>query len=192
MVQRYLSLPSFRDTQKALLMFTIGITCLMSICFYNGLLIYATFHDCDPLTTKLAQAKDQLLPILVMKVFGDYPGLAGLFISGIFSASLSSLSTGLNSLAAIVLEDFFKPFFRDLTEPQTRYLMRGTVLFFGIVAVALVMVVEKLGTVLQLSMSLVPISLGPLLGVFLMGMLLPRINGRVGKHMICEHKDWKC
>ncbi|XP_055643091.1 sodium-coupled monocarboxylate transporter 1-like isoform X1 [Toxorhynchites rutilus septentrionalis] len=178
MVQRYLSLPNFRDAQQALLIFTICIICLMSICFYNGLLIYATFHDCDPLTTKLAQAKDQLLPILVMKVFGEYPGLAGLFISGIFSASLSSLSTGLNSLAAIILEDFFKPFFRQLTETQTRYLMRGTVLFFGIVAVVLVMVVEKLGTVLQLSMSLVPISLGPLLGVFLMGMLLPRINGR--------------
>ncbi|XP_039443204.1 sodium-coupled monocarboxylate transporter 1-like [Culex pipiens pallens] len=179
MIQRYLSLPTFRDAQKSLVVFTIGITFLMSICFYNGLLIYATFHDCDPLTTKLARAKDQLLPILVMKVFGDYPGLAGLFISGIFSASLSSLSTGLNSLAAIVLEDFVKPFTKNpLTERQTRYLMRGTVLVFGVIAVVLVLVVEKLGTVLQLSMSLVPISLGPLLGMFLMGMLLPWIDAK--------------
>ncbi|KAL9698573.1 hypothetical protein quinque_002014 [Culex quinquefasciatus] len=179
MIQRYLSLPTFRDAQKSLVVFTIGITFLMSICFYNGLLIYATFHDCDPLTTKLARAKDQLLPILVMQVFGDYPGLAGLFISGIFSASLSSLSTGLNSLAAIVLEDFVKPFTKNpLTERQTRYLMRGTVLVFGVIAVVLVLVVEKLGTVLQLSMSLVPISLGPLLGMFLMGMLLPWIDAK--------------
>nr|XP_019560668.2 sodium-coupled monocarboxylate transporter 1-like [Aedes albopictus] len=179
MIQRYLSLPSLADARKALILFTIGMICLMMTCFYNGLLIYATFHDCDPLTTKLAKEKDQLLPILVMKVFGDYPGMAGLFISGIFSASLSSLSTGLNSLAAVVLEDFVKPFLGfDLTERQTRYLMRGTVLLFGVIAVALVMVVEKLGTVLQLSMSLVPISLGPLLGVFLMGMLLPWINAK--------------
>ncbi|XP_058447773.1 sodium-coupled monocarboxylate transporter 1-like [Malaya genurostris] len=179
MVQRYLSLPTFRDAQRALIVFTIMIICLMAMCFYNGLLIYATFHDCDPLTTKLARAKDQLLPILVMKVFGDYPGLAGLFISGIFSASLSSLSTGLNSLAAIVLEDFVKPFVKQrLSERKTRYLMRGTVFVFGAIAVLLVLVVERLGTVLQLSMSLVPISLGPLLGVFLTGMLLPWVNAK--------------
>ncbi|XP_053696505.1 sodium-coupled monocarboxylate transporter 1-like [Sabethes cyaneus] len=177
MVQRYLSLPTFRDAQRALFVYTICIICLLSMCFYNGLLIYATFHDCDPLTTKLARAKDQLLPILVMKVLGGYPGLAGLFISGIFSASLSSLSTGLNSLAAIVLEDFVKPLLKNrLTERQTRYLMRGTVFVFGAIALVLVIVVEKLGTVLQLSMSLVPISLGPLLGIFLTGMLLPWIK----------------
>ncbi|XP_062554686.1 sodium-coupled monocarboxylate transporter 2-like isoform X2 [Armigeres subalbatus] len=179
MIQRYLSLPSLADARKAVTLYTAGIICIMMTCFYNGLLIYATFHDCDPLTTKLATQKDQLLPILVMKVFGDYPGMAGLFISGIFSASLSSLSTGLNSLAAIVLEDFVKPFLsKDLTERKTRYLMRGTVLLFGAVAVALVLIVEKLGTVLQLSMSLVPISLGPLLGVFLIGILLPWINAK--------------
>ncbi|XP_055545367.1 sodium-coupled monocarboxylate transporter 1-like isoform X1 [Wyeomyia smithii] len=177
MVQRYLSLPSFRDAQRALIIYTIGIICIISMCFYNGLLIYATFHDCDPLTTKLARAKDQLVPLLVMKVLGGYPGLAGLFISGIFSASLSSLSTGLNSLAAIVLEDFVKPLLKNQqTERQTRYLMRGTVFFFGTVALVLVTLVEKLGTVLQLSMSLVPISLGPLLGIFLTGMLLPWVK----------------
>uniref|UniRef100_A0AAG5CZG0 Sodium/solute symporter n=1 Tax=Anopheles atroparvus TaxID=41427 RepID=A0AAG5CZG0_ANOAO len=179
MIQRYLALPSFRDAQKALVCFTVGIILLMMTCFYNGLLIYATFYDCDPLTTGLAKAKDQLLPVLLMKVLGDIPGLAGLFISGIFSASLSSLSTGLNSLSAIVLEDFVKPFTRQpLSERGTRYIMRGTVLAFGIVAVALVLVVEKLGTVLQLSMSLVPISLGPLLGLFLMGMLLPWVDSK--------------
>ncbi|KFB37461.1 hypothetical protein ZHAS_00004598 [Anopheles sinensis] len=177
MIQRYLALPSFRDAQKALVCFTVGIILLLMTCFYNGLLIYATFHDCDPLTTGLAKAKDQLLPVLLMKVLADIPGLAGLFISGIFSASLSSLSTGLNSLSAIVLEDFVKPFTRrPLSERGTRYIMRSTVFVFGIVAVVLVLVVEKLGTVLQLAMSLVPISLGPLLGLFLMGMLLPWVD----------------
>lgn len=48
--------------------------------------MYATYHDCDPLTTKLAKAKDQLMPLLVMRVLGDYPGLPGMFIAGIFSA----------------------------------------------------------------------------------------------------------
>jgi hypothetical protein len=41
----------------------------------------------------------------------------------------------------------------------------------------LVYVVEKMGTVLQLTMSLEAITNGPLLGTFTAGILLPWING---------------
>ncbi|XP_055643089.1 sodium-coupled monocarboxylate transporter 1-like isoform X1 [Toxorhynchites rutilus septentrionalis] len=178
MVQRYLSLPTLRAARRAMLLFLIGTTFVLSLCCYNGLLIYAMHYDCDPLSTGLAKAKDQLVPLLVMEVLAIYPGLAGLFVAGIFSAALSSLSTALNSLSAIVLEDFCKPFVkRPLTEFQTRYIMRATVLVFGALAVVLVVVVEKMGAVLQLSMSLGPVTLGPLFGLFLMGIFFPRING---------------
>lgn len=73
---------------RALWLFILGTLILMASCSYCGLLIYATYHDCDPLTTKLAKAKDQLLPLLVMRIFGDYPGLPGLFVAGVFSAAL--------------------------------------------------------------------------------------------------------
>ncbi|XP_050069153.1 sodium-coupled monocarboxylate transporter 1-like [Anopheles maculipalpis] len=178
MMQRYLSLPSLGSARKALVLFLIGTTTLLAMCCYNGLLIFAMYHDCDPLSTGLAKAKDQLVPLLVMEVLGDYPGLAGLFVAGIFSAALSSLSTALNSLSAIVLEDFCKPFVsKPLTETQTRYIMRFTVLAFGALAVMMVIIVEKMGAVLQLSMSLGPVTLGPLFGLFLMGFFFPRING---------------
>ena len=180
MMQRYLSLPSLGSARKALVLFLVGTTTLLAMCCYNGLLIFAMYHDCDPLSTGLAKAKDQLVPLLVMEVLGEYPGLAGLFVAGIFSAALSSLSTALNSLSAIVLEDFCKPFVsKPLTETQTRYIMRFTVLAFGALAVMMVIVVEKMGAVLQLSMSLGPVTLGPLFGLFLMGFFFPRINGSV-------------
>ncbi|EDS36415.1 sodium/solute symporter [Culex quinquefasciatus] len=178
MIQRYLSLPTLKAARRALILFLFGTTAVLSLCCYNGLLIYAMHHDCDPLSTGLAKAKDQLVPLLVMEVLAIYPGLAGLFVAGIFSAALSSLSTALNSLSAIVLEDFCKPFVKKpLTEFQVRYLMRASVLVFGTIAVILVVVVEKMGAVLQLSMSLGPVTLGPLFGLFIMGMFFPRING---------------
>lgn len=53
MMQRYMALPTLRDAKRAMWTFVVLVTILLFICSYNGLLIYATYHDCDPLTTKV-------------------------------------------------------------------------------------------------------------------------------------------
>lgn len=58
------------------------------MCIYNGLLLYATYFDCDPLTTKLAMVGDQLIPLLAMKTLRGIPGMAGLFIAGVFAGKI--------------------------------------------------------------------------------------------------------
>lgn len=169
-IQRYFSLSTLKKARAALWFFIVGCIVINVICVYNGLLLYATYHDCDPLTTKLAKAEDQLMPLLVMRVLGEYPGAAGSFVAGVFSAALSSLSTGLNSLAAVTLEDFIKPFYPDLSEKAVGRIMRISVVVYGIISIAMVFVVEKLGAVLQLSASVSGMSIGPLVGLFTLGM----------------------
>ena len=71
-----------------------------------GMVVYAVYVECDPITTKQVRTQDQVLPLLVLQVAGDVPGLPGLFMAGVFSGSLSTISSGLNSLAAIGLRDF--------------------------------------------------------------------------------------
>ncbi|XP_012224852.1 sodium-coupled monocarboxylate transporter 1-like [Linepithema humile] len=180
MIQRYLSLPNLQSARRALWCFIVGLLTLICICGYSGLVIYAWYYECDPLTTKLARTRDQLLPLLVMNVLGEFPGLPGLFVAGVFSAALSSLSTGLNSMAAVVLEDFVKPFIKiPFTPKGADIFMKLTVVVLGTICVALVFVVEQAGThVLQLSLSLDSITTGPSIGIFTMGMLLPWINGK--------------
>lgn len=51
---------------------------------------------------------DQLMPFYVMETMGSVPGLTGLFVAGIFSSALSSVSPVLNSLAAVTMEDYIK------------------------------------------------------------------------------------
>lgn len=48
------------------------------------------------------------MPLFVVDAMGSFPGLPGIFVSGIFSASLSSVSAAVNSLAAVTLEDYIK------------------------------------------------------------------------------------
>ncbi|KAI5639758.1 sodium:solute symporter family domain-containing protein [Phthorimaea operculella] len=81
-------------------------------------------------------------------------------------------------MSAVVLEDFYKPFFKkELTDSQSNWLLKIVVIVLGALSLALVFVVEKLGTVLQLTMSLEAVTMGPQLGIFTMGILIPWVDG---------------
>ncbi|KAJ0182670.1 hypothetical protein K1T71_002039 [Dendrolimus kikuchii] len=176
MMQRFLSLSSLESSKRAVWGFLGGVILIVALCGFAGLVTFARYYECDPLNSKLALAKDQLLPLLVMDVMSEWKGMPGIFVAGVFSASLSSLSTGLNSMAAVVLEDFWKPFCKKLSHTQTQILVRLVVVVLGFVCVGLVFVVERLGSVLQLTISLSSASVGPIAGLFLMGMFLPFID----------------
>lgn len=80
----------------------------LGLCFC-GLAIYAEYRNCDPLEIGRITSYDQLMPLYVMDMLSTYPGIPGLFIAGIFSAGLSTISATVNSLAAVILEDFIRP-----------------------------------------------------------------------------------
>ena len=46
----------------------------------------------------------------------ENPGFPGFFVAGIFSGALSTVSGGLNSLAAVTLEDFIKPYWSKISK----------------------------------------------------------------------------
>ncbi|XP_073839726.1 sodium-coupled monocarboxylate transporter 2-like [Musca autumnalis] len=176
-LQRFLSLPDMGKVKQCVILFTTLLIFLLFCCCYMGLLSYASFYDCDPLVTKLASADDQMPTILVMRILGEIPGLPGIFVAGVFSAALSSLSTGLNSLACIISEDMVKPILKNpLSERQTGFLLRFIVAFFGLSCIALVFVVEKMGTVLTLATMTGAVTMGPLLGFYICGVCMPWIN----------------
>ncbi|CAD6991895.1 unnamed protein product [Ceratitis capitata] len=176
-IQRFMSLSSLNAIKQTLFIFSFGLTILYLCCVYVGLIAFATYHDCDPISTGLAEARDQLIPLLVLQVLGEFPGLPGLFVSAVFSAALSSISTLLNSLAAVVLEDFIKPNVRtSISERTVAIVMRTIVIAFGLSSIGLVYVVEKMGMVLQLSATMQSILYGPMLGIFTTGVLMPWIN----------------
>ncbi|XP_044729520.1 sodium-coupled monocarboxylate transporter 1-like [Chrysoperla carnea] len=178
MMQRYMSLPTLKDGKKVTWLFFIIRTLLMGLCACTGLVIYATYFNCDPVSTNIVSAKDQLLPLIVVDTLKDFPGAAGLFLAGVFSASLSSLSGGLNSLATVILEDCVKPVFTQLTPKQEQIIVKSVVLVTGVFTVGLATIVGRLGQILQLSVTLESITYGPLFGMFTLGILFPCANAK--------------
>jgi len=129
---------------------------------------------------QLAAAVDQLPSLLMMRTLGSLPGLPGLFVSGVFSAALSSLSTGLNSLACVITQDIVRPLLKvPMTERQTAFWLRAIVVVCGFCCLGMVNVVEKLGQVVPLATSTAAVSMGPLLGIYCMGVGLPWVKGKV-------------
>lgn len=109
----------------------------------------------------------------------SYPGLAGLFVAGIFSGALSTVSSAVTSLAAVTLEDFVKPFcfgHRGLPDDKASRISKLLALFYGILCVILAYVAEHLGGILQASLTIFGVVGGPLLGVFSLGMLTRTAN----------------
>lgn len=146
----------------------------VSVCCYTGLLVYTTYSKCDPLSSGLIQADDQLLPVFVMQTVGHLQGVPGLFIAGVFGAALSSLSVVLNSTAAVLLNDVVKGVLRlNPSERVSRWFVKGCALFLGIMALGFLYIVEHLGGVLSVATSLSAIAAGTTFGVFTLGMLVP-------------------
>lgn len=178
-VQRYLTLPSIKAAQKTCLLTVTIVICLICMVGWLGLVLYAVYADCDPITAKQVRTKDQMMPLLVLHVAGDIPGLPGLFMAGIFSGSLSTISSGLNSLAAITLKDFM-PFSRTekMGEYKQAMLTKVFSLMYAVIGYGLTFLIRFMPGMLEAGMVIGGVVNGPILGMFLAGMLLPWVNSR--------------
>ncbi|KAG8227162.1 hypothetical protein J437_LFUL001706 [Ladona fulva] len=180
-VQRLLTLRNLKASQRALWLNWPILSCLSFSTSFAGLAIYSRFYKCDPVAEKKISSPDQLMPLFVVETMGLIPGLSGLFVAGLFSGSLSTVSSALNSLAAVSLEDYIKPLFfsfkrRPLSEKASTILSKCLVLSYGMLCLAFAFLAQSFGGVLQASLTIFGVVGGPLLGVFTLGMFIPIAN----------------
>lgn len=90
----------------------------------------------------------------------------------------STMSTSLNTVAGTIYEDFIAPrkTFKNITPTA---IMKWIVVLAGVSCICMVFIVEKLGGVLQISISFNGLVGGPILGLFTLGMLFPSANAKV-------------
>lgn len=188
-VQRLLTLPSLRSAQAALWVQVPILIVLSLTTSLAGLCILYQYRECDPLVSgsRIIENKryaivivscsgrirspDQLLPLYIVERMSEMPGLPGLAVAGIFSGSLSTVSSAINSLAAVTLEDYIRPLV-DLPDTKTPFILKILALVFGFLCIGLAFLADVLGTgVLQASLTIFGVVGGPLLGLFTLGIL---------------------
>lgn len=175
-VQRCVSCRSLRDAQKAIWLNFPGLCIILYVGCFIGLYMAAFYENCDPLKTSFVGDSNQLLPMFVMDVLGDVIGLPGLFVAGLFSGALSTISSGLNSISAVILEDIVKNYIAQIDDRRARIISQIFALAFGVACLALTVVAAQLGSILQAALALFGVIGGPVLGLFSLGMFFPWAN----------------
>lgn len=176
-VQRALTCRTLKGAKIALWLNFPGLCIILYTCCLVGIVLFAFYSHCDPVTYGLIMASDQLYPLFVMDIMGHVPGVPGLFVASIFSGSLSTLSSGLNSLSAVMLQDIIKPYFApNIKEKTAAMLTTILALVFGVICLGLTYVASLLGGILQAALSLFGMLGAPMLGLFTLGMIFPWAN----------------
>nr|XP_012224692.1 PREDICTED: putative sodium-dependent multivitamin transporter [Linepithema humile] len=179
-VQRMLTVRNLQAAQRAL-WWSWPMASIMSLtlCF-SGLAMYAKYRSCDPLEEGRISSNDQLMPLYVMDALSDYPGVPGLFVAGIFSAGLSTISATVNSLAAVILEDYIKPLWRvrgkELSPTTSIIISKILAFLIGLACLAVAFLARYLGGLLQAALTIFGVVGGPMLGLYTLGMFLPSCN----------------
>ncbi|CAF0743505.1 unnamed protein product [Didymodactylos carnosus] len=180
-VQRYMCVNSTRGAKQALAINAVGAALVIAMSCLIGVILYAYYATCDPYTAKYVRDIDQIFPYFVMEVLSDKKGLPGVFLACIFSGSLSTVSSGLNSLSAVIIEDVWKGLFkRKLTDERQGFVSKIFSVFLGAVVMLLTLVVSYLGSILNAALSLFGVLSGPVMGVFFLGFFFPMANRHGG------------
>uniref|UniRef100_A0A8C3A1S1 Solute carrier family 5 member 8, like n=1 Tax=Cyclopterus lumpus TaxID=8103 RepID=A0A8C3A1S1_CYCLU len=175
-VQRYISCKTLGHAKMSLYVNMVGLWVTVSLAMFSGLTMFSIYKNCDPLTNGDIGTYDQMLPYLVMDILADYPGIPGLFVAAAYSGTLSTVSSSINALVAVTVEDFILPQCKNLTERQVIWLNMGLSVFFGALCIGMAGVASVLGNVLQAALSIFGMISGPLLGLYLLGMLFRTSN----------------
>ncbi|XP_031721485.1 sodium-coupled monocarboxylate transporter 1 [Anarrhichthys ocellatus] len=176
-VQRYISCKSITHARLSLYINLVGLWSILLCSVFAGMCLFSVYKKCDPWTAGLVSAPDQLMPYLVMDILGDYPGLPGLFVAAAFSGSLSTVSSSINALAAVTVEDLIKPY-TNMSERHLSWSSKGLSIIYGVLCIGMAGVASLMGGILQAVVSIFGIIGGPLLGVFTLGILCPTANSK--------------
>lgn len=186
--QRSLSTRSEADTTRAL--FLGGLLRFPLVLLYSGLGVaiaaYATTHP-EFIEALISFTPDAVaeggepdwnlaVPVFVLEHFPI--GLVGLVMVGLIAAAMSSLDSTLNSLSAVTLKDLVERFRAKPLQGKSALLTsKGVTLFWGVATLTFAFFVSDIApTIVEAVNKIGSLINGPLLGVFVMGLLLRRAN----------------
>ena len=180
-VQRYVTTSSEKEAAKSLWM-NIGMVLIGSAIFFGlGTALFVFYQEKPELMDPGLPAKDSVLPFFIMQ---NLPmGVAGLIIAGVFAAAQSTISSSLNSVATAFVTDVYGRLLKpESSDAQRLGVAKWVVIILGLVGIGVssYLALMKTDEVFMLFNRFIGFALGPLGGLFALGIFSRRPNGKAG------------
>ncbi len=175
-VQRLLAARNERDSKVSLISSGFIVFVQFFLFLIIGVMLYS-FYQYHP-GEAVPASNDAIFPTFVVRHLPH--GISGLMIAAILAAAMSNLSSALNSLASTTVVDFYRPFIKSgASESKELSISRWITVAWGIVLAFLAIVTllsHGMKSVLERGLTIVSISYGSMVGVFLLGVLTRKAN----------------
>ena len=177
-IQRYLTTKDERSARQSILMngaMSVGVSIVF---FVIGAGLY-TFYKTNPAAMDFTMQKaDVIFPFFMMSQLPA--GVAGLLIAAVFAATMSTISSNINSVATAFSIDFYKRRRPQTGDKEMLRVARRACVAAGVIgmAIALLMATWEILSLLDFFQEILGLLSGGLGGLFLMGIFVPRIGGK--------------
>ncbi len=180
-VQRSVTTSSEKEAAKSLWMNIVMVLVGSAIFFGLGTALYVFYQSKPELMDPGLPKTDSVLPFFIMQ---NLPvGVAGLIIAGVFAAAQSTISSSLNSVATAFVTDVYGRLLKPESSDERRLkVAKWVVITLGVVGIGGSCLLAKMGTdgVFMLFNRFIGFALGPLGGLYALGIFSRRPNGRAG------------
>lgn len=175
-IQRYMTTNSEKSASRSII--TNGIlSILVSIIFYTiGTGLY-TFFKTHPDSLDITMSKtDAIFPFFMMSQLPA--GIAGLLIAALFAATMSTISSNINSISTAFTMDMYKKWRPQAADKKTLSVARYSGIVAGVIGtgIAILMAMVNIQSLLDYFNTILGLLTGAIGGLFIMGIFYKRIN----------------
>ncbi len=118
---------------------------------------------------------DLMIPVFILKYLPH--GMIGILMIGIMSAAMSSLSSTINSLSAVTVEDFFNRGSKKLDNQQYMRISKISVVFWGVVCIGAAFLFGGSDSpVIEIINAIGSVFYGPVLATFVLAIFSRKVN----------------
>ncbi|MEJ2059896.1 MAG: sodium:solute symporter [Gammaproteobacteria bacterium] len=173
-VQRMLSAHDTAAARRSLWLGALLYVPVSALFFFIGTALYVYYQAHTGLG--LPAKPDQIFPFFIVTELPH--GLVGILLAAILAAGMSTLDSSLNTSATVCAVDFYQRLKPNADEHKLLVVTRGATLLIGILGTAAALLMIHAKTVLDVWWQLSAIFGGAMLGLFLLGLLVPGARSR--------------
>ncbi len=177
-IQRYMTTKDEKATGRSIWLngfLSIPVTIIF---FLLGTGLYAYYTSNAEQLSVLNPNIDSVFPQFIVAQMPT--GIAGLLIAAIFAAAMSTLSSNINSVAAVITTDFYKVMAKKAAPNQYMGVARWSGIVVGTlgIAMALMLATWNIASLWDQFNTFLGLLTGSLGALFVMGIFFPRISGK--------------